>query len=532
MIRTRLTLWNTVVFAFALALIGVLIYVTTEYSIYKAVDDELVARAAGMQRMWKNGPGGPHHGPGNGDPDMGPRIGEIMRAGFGGPDGPPPGEGRVQIPYLYPRRGPMPFFPDGKGNHERDWLAALTQGMDTQQAQELRFFMRISNAHEIPLEKGPWSEEHGPGDKDRHEAFDRLGLAKALAGETGFTSTYVEGHHVRVYSFPRRIDGRVKLVGQVAASLGGADRSVHQLGITLLELIPLALIATSILGVWLTNRALQPVKEIAATAERLGAEHLSDRLPVRGKDEFALLSSQFNSMLDRIEGSFRRLGEAYEAQRRFIADASHELKTPLTTVKGRVGVALRGTHSPERYGEHLRAIGRAADSMSTIISDLLLLARSDEAKLSLRRSPNSVESLVVEAVMAATSAQPRPIEVDVPEELTVSADPPLFTRALLNLLSNAIRHTPSDRKVAVRACGDASRVRIEILDEGEGIPAEHLPLIFDRFHRVDPSRDRASGGTGLGLSIVRSIVEAHEGTISVESEVGRGTVFAIEMPAA
>src|SRR5262249_40861241 len=155
---------------------------------------------------------------------------------------------------------------------------------------------------------------------DHNVPFDQHALALVLTEGKTFTSTIYDGHHIRVASIARKEKGIVVEVAQFAANLDGVDSSVEKLRIILLGILPLALVVTSLLGVWLTNRALHPVREIAEAAERLEAEHLSDRLPVRGKDEFAILSSQFNSMLDRIEGSFQRLGTAYEAQRRFIAD--------------------------------------------------------------------------------------------------------------------------------------------------------------------------------------------------------------------
>lgn len=377
-----------------------------------------------------------------------------------------------------------------------------------------RFFSFSSGSH------GPW----------RDDPLDSVALSDSLSGRGGFSVKEVDGHRLRIYTKPIREDGRVVEALQLAANLDDVDAVVGRLGTILLASLPLALLATTLLGIWLTNRSLKPVLDISEAAEKIEAYNLSDRLPVTGKDEFAILSGRFNSMLDRIEGSFQSLGEAYEAQRRFVADASHELKTPLTTVKGRVGVALRGTHSPERYGEHLRAIGRAADTMSTIIQDLLLLARSDEAKMSLRRHEHVLIEVIKEAVGAATAANPRQVAIEVPEDLSVQIDGSLFTRAITNLVSNAIRHTPLEKAIAVRAQRTDGKVLIEVIDEGEGIPLEHLPHLFNRFHRVDSSRDRTSGGTGLGLSIVKSIVEAHGGTVSIQSEACVGTTVSVVIP--
>lgn len=500
MIRTRLTLWNAAVFAIALTLIGAVVYVTLRTGLYRSIDQELSRRGEFMKS-------GPFGGPGR-----------------HGPDGPPPDD----------RHGP-PDFDHGPSDHgpsdrhfedhgpRMNFLQLATE-LDPMEAKRVEFIFRLS----MPRNFGPDGSPRGPHDD---KPFDLAALRSGLTGRTEFTTLETEDHRIRVLTVPLRDKGRVVGVSQVAASLDDVDEILARLRTILLALLPLSLLATSLLGVWLTSRVLHPVLEIAEAAERIEATNLSGRLPVRGNDEFAILSRRFNSMLERIESAFQRLAQAYDAQRRFIADASHELKTPLTTVKGRVGVALAGSPSPERYAEHLRAIGRAADSMNAIIQDLLLLARADESQLRIRLTPYPLRRLALEAASAAVGGSPERIEIDVADDLTVAVDVALFTRALINVLGNAVRHTPAERRIVLRGRAEGGEVRIEVEDQGEGIPAEHLPLVFDRFHRVDASRDRSSGGTGLGLAIVRSIVEAHGGRISIASEVGRGTTVTIALPA-
>jgi signal transduction histidine kinase len=362
----------------------------------------------------------------------------------------------------------------------------------------------------------------GPQDKP----FDEASLKSSLAGNRQFTDVAMEGHRVRVLSLPLRRDGKVTGAAQFAAELDDVDLVVVRLRNTLLALLPLALVATGLLGVWLTTRALSPVKRIAMAAERIGESNLEERLPVEGNDEFAYLSGRFNNMIDRIAGAFSRLSAAYEAQRRFVADASHELKTPLTVIKGRVGLSSVGEQTPKRYAEHMAAINRAADNMSGIIQGLLFLAQADEHKLELRRSEQPVAPIVAEA---AAVAGDRVVEIEVPEGLRVDADASMLLRALTNLVSNAARYTAPEKRIGIRAFPEGGQVEIEVWDEGDGIPSEDLPLIFNRFHRVDSSRDKMSGGTGLGLAIVKSIVEAHGGTVTIESEVGVGTKATIRL---
>jgi signal transduction histidine kinase len=235
-------------------------------------------------------------------------------------------------------------------------------------------------------------------------------------------------------------------------------------------------------------------------------------------------------MLERLHGSFQRLESTLEAQRRFTADASHELKTPLTVIKTRVGVALRGRSEPDRLREHLVAIGETADGMNKIIQDLLLLASADEHDLQGRTEPVLVRTLVEETrgVVAAQSA----IEVrnDVPSDLKICVDRAMFGRVLLNLVSNAVRYSPLQTPVVVGGSVSASGVNLWVQDCGPGIAPEHLEHVFERFYRADDSRDRDSGGTGLGLAISKQIVEAHGGRIWLESTVGRGTTAHISLP--
>jgi heavy metal sensor kinase len=365
----------------------------------------------------------------------------------------------------------------------------------------------------------------------REQPFDERAMTLTLSGKRLYADATFMGHHLRVLSIPLKDGPRVVGGAQFASNLDDMDAAMARLRNVLLAMLPLSLAATWVLGIWLTRRSLRPVRAITETAERIEAASLSDRLPVHGNDEFAILSARFNSMLARIEASFRSLEDAYETQRRFVADASHELKTPLTTVKGRVGVASRGPQTVERYAEHMAAIGRAADSMSTIIQDLLLLASSDENRLTLHISSQNLRQIVQSAVAATPLGRRRPTRIEVPEDMTADVDPDLFARALGNLLSNAGRYTPGNKDVFVRAASTGAGVRIEVADEGEGISPEHLSRVFDRFYRVDPSRERGSGGTGLGLPIVRSIVEAHGGTVSIDSIAGKGTTVTILLPA-
>lgn len=468
MIRTRLTVWNTVVLAAVLTFLGLVAFVSTRASLYGAVDEDLNRRAQFLVLHWQD------------------------------------------FPKTAP---PEPAFPSRPGT-----------GIDPAQFRRIEFeaflmMPRISRPGEVIH-----SRERDP--------FDKAALQRSLNGQREMFDFLVDGRRVRVLSVPLKIGGKITGAAQFAASLENADIGVARLARVLLILLPLALLATSITGVWLTRRALRPVAEIASTASQIEATNLSGRLSVQGRDEFANLASVFNSMLERLESSFRTLEESYDTQRRFIADASHELKTPLTAIKTRLGVARRKEQTPERYAEHLQAIERSTNSMSSIVADLLLLARSDEGKLLGGSRTIPLESLAEESVSVVSDAHGREIERDIEAGLTVQGDESGISRVLTNLLDNAARYTPPSGHILLSAYRAGGHVIIKVKDAGIGIPPEDLPHVFDRFYRVAAARDRESGGTGLGLAIVRSIVRAHHGTVVVESELGRGTTFTIDLPSA
>jgi heavy metal sensor kinase len=389
--------------------------------------------------------------------------------------------------------------------------------LDPIEARRLEFSARVNRPRVFRINGSPMG---GPPDQ---QPFDPYALTTSFHGAVSVDTVNLDGHRLRVRSVPLTQDGHITATAQFATDLGEADSVVGRLRTTLLALVPAAFIVTSLLGIWLTGRALRPVRRIADTAETIQATDLSRRLPVDGNDEFAYLSKRFNGMLERIQASFT-------AQRQFVSDASHELKTPLTVIKGRSGLALSSGQTAERYQEHLRAIDKAADGMAAIVGDLLLLAQADENKLALDFRPILVSQLVAEA-LDGTSDKTR-FALDLREGLKVQADPLLARRALSNVIANAERHNDKGRPILISGHRDGDGIEIAVIDEGEGIPAEHLPNIFDRFHRVDPSRDKASGGTGLGLAIVKSIMEAHGGRVSLSSELGRGTQVRLWFPAA
>ena len=294
---------------------------------------------------------------------------------------------------------------------------------------------------------------------------------------------------------------------------------------------PLVLLLASAGGYWMSRRALEPVDQIARTAEEIGAQNLSERLPVRGSgDELDRLSATLNSMFARLEAAFRRITQ-------FTADASHELRTPVAIIRTTAEVTRSKPRSAEEYAKALDGILTESERTSRLIEDLMLLARADAGVDSMAREPiNLAECLRDACAEVQVLAEYKKICVEAGElkESTVSGDEQAIRRLFLILLDNAIKYTGSGGKVQVNlslgaAAGKRTAV-IEVRDTGIGIAAEDIPHIFERFYRAAKDRSRTTGGAGLGLSIARWITERHGGEIEAESTAGTGSTFRVRLP--
>lgn len=363
--------------------------------------------------------------------------------------------------------------------------------------------------------------------------FDPAGLRRAEAGEEVYATVHSAGGDVRVYSLPVLRDGAVIGVVQTGNSLTHVYAERARMTRTFLYLIPVVLLIAGLGGAFLTDRALRPVRRIAASASRMEAEDLSHRLPVIGDDEFAHLAETINGMLARLQTSFARQEQAFEQQRRFAADASHELRTPLTIIKANTSLSLSERRTAAEYEKTLRAVDAAADRMTRIVQDLLLLARADSGQQAYPLVPTPLAEVLFAAAAALPGAGNAPVKIEVPEPpLVVLGHSDSLTRLFSNLLENAARHTPADGKIMVTARQSGEQIAVEIADTGVGIAPEHLPHVTERFYRVEAARSRTQGGTGLGLSICRSIADAHGGTLAVSSMLGRGTTVCVSLQAA
>jgi two-component system heavy metal sensor histidine kinase CusS len=232
-------------------------------------------------------------------------------------------------------------------------------------------------------------------------------------------------------------------------------------------------------------------------------------------------------MLDRLQESFDRLS-------RFSADIAHELRTPLSTLRGEVEVALGKPRSPEEYRETLSSFLEEAGRLTRLIESLLFLARAEDPKMEIRRESVDVAGelrSIAEFYEAAAADRGVELSAAAADGLRVSLDRGLFQRAAGNLIDNALTHTPKGGRIRLGAGRDNGNVRIDVEDTGAGIAAEHLPRVFDRLYRADRSRSAATGGSGLGLAIVKSIAELHGGRAEIVSELGKGTRVSLLLPA-
>jgi signal transduction histidine kinase len=404
-----------------------------------------------------------------------------------------------------------------------------------------------------PPEPAPHRDRHGPhpdGSDDNHfhpheykkdgsslipqdmrPPWDADAVPRALRGESVLRTVTMDDEPIRVLTVPSFDYLGERGAVQNAYGLKEVYRAIAGIDTALLLLLPVGLLASGWVGAALTNRVLKRVHRMTQAAGRISANDLTARLPVTGDDEFSELAETFNGMLGRLNGAFEEQKRVLERLRRFTADASHELKTPLTIIKGETSLALSRAEGVAATRDALCEIDAAANTMSALVQDLLLLARSDGGQMGRNRIEMLVQEVLADAIRQTPKHQERNIVVDIaPEELSIVGNEGELARLFRNLLDNAVRYTRPRATITLTARAVAGRVRILVADTGIGIAPEHLPHLGERFYRVDESRTRPTGGTGLGLSICKSIAEAHGGTLTFASEVGKGTLVTVTLP--
>jgi heavy metal sensor kinase len=315
----------------------------------------------------------------------------------------------------------------------------------------------------------------------------------------------------------------------VGTSLEPTDEELESLRGILLYVVPLSLVVAGIGGWFLAARSLSPVVAMADRARQIGVQNLSERLPVvNAKDELGRLAGTFNELLSRLEGSLIQ-------QRQFMADASHELRTPITTARTAASVTLQQpSRSLDEYRESLMIIEQETVRLSRIVDDMFTLARADAGSYPVRSMPIYLDEVVDEVVralgvVAATRGVSIVVECVHPAPFTGDED--LIRRLIVNVVDNAVRYAPSHSAVRVALDRAGDQFAISVADEGPGIPEEIQPRIFERFYRVDQARG-GDGGAGLGLALARWIAQAHAGDIVLAASSRLGSTFVITLPAA
>lgn len=293
-------------------------------------------------------------------------------------------------------------------------------------------------------------------------------------------------------------------------------------------LAPIFLALAAVGGYWLSRRALAPVDQMTRAARSIGAQDLSQRLAVpRASDELQRLAATLNEMLARIETAFQRITQ-------FTADASHELRTPVSVMRTNAEIVLRKPRSEAEYREALSRILDESEKVSRMIEQLLLLARADSTGGLLPMTRNDVATAFDVACREArvlAEAKNLAFQESVPPTpLWVQGDTASLERLFMILLDNAVKYTAAGGRIDVHLGADDGFAVADIRDTGTGIAPEDISHVFDRFYRVDRARSRESGGTGLGLAIGRWIAEAHRGEIRVESTLGKGSTFQVRIP--
>jgi two-component system OmpR family sensor kinase len=492
-LRHRLQAWHTLILLLVVAGFGSTLYVEASRRWFDEIDGELLAAARVLEGVLRTQL-----------PVVPPPVGPAFR------DGPPQKKDHGPRP----PRGPGP---PGK---------------------------RLMPPHPPPFEPNALSLPHslmdrysGPGDEPYFVVRGPLGNV-LLADPPEFADEVPPdasvGRWFESHSRNRGILREVTLLGPAGTTilvgrpihheLAGLRRMALQLGLTGLGVF----LAGCAGGWWLSSRAVRPIFAMSETVSGINASSLSRRLDLEGVDiELGGLGALINTMLERLEGSF-------EQQVRFTADASHELRTPLAVILSQVELALSRPREGPAYRDSLEACGRAARRMKALVDDLLTLARADSGKLELRVEPIDLGG-IAECSVALLEPLAHERGVRIRREISpvpMDGDLERLGQVITNLVSNAIQYTQPGGEVVISARCQGGSALVTVEDTGVGIPENDLPLVFDRFHRVDSARSRGSGGSGLGLAICRSIVEAHGGAISVTSTLDRGSRFTVTIPLA
>ena len=316
----------------------------------------------------------------------------------------------------------------------------------------------------------------------------------------------------------------------VRALMPASEVGTYMSSVQLMALVflPLILFLSALGGYFIVRRSFRPAdRAVEAAGQIVTSNDLSKRIGLGdGDDEIHSMTKAFDAMLDRLEEAFRK-------EKQFTSDASHELRTPLSVIKAECEYASKHVEDPEKMRQVLSSIDRQAGRMTSLVSELLSLARADKGTLSPKYEDfclSELGEMVLDSFEEEAENKGLKLIAKCEDGLCVQADQGMLTRVMINLISNAVQYTDQWGWVMLRTERDGDWALISVEDNGIGIGKEHLERIWDRFFQVDPSRSSSSSGAGLGLPIVKAIIEAHKGSVSVESQPGKGSTFTVRIP--
>ncbi len=404
-----------------------------------------------------------------------------------------------------------------------DWDALREEvELETAARRYEHFYIRLLDEHNRPLLTTPGMTDQLDVNQLAQQTRNRPDHPIAIFGKHG-QAFRVASATASVGTPPTQTD-----TIQIAIDLSEENGLLARFRIWFWGILIGALAVCPVAGFQIARRGTRPLAEMAATTRRITSNNLRERISTEGyPSELASLAATFNKMLDRLEDSFERIS-------RFSGDIAHDLRTPVNNIRGEAEVALARARTIDEYRDVLESCLEEGVRLSELISNLLFLARTESPFTHLSRERVDVSALLAslqEYYEASAAEGGISLTTKVESSVVAELDRSMLQRAVGNLISNAVTHTPPGGSVVLATRVDNSAVCIEVNDTGIGIPPEALPRVFDRFFRVDTSRSQASGGTGLGLSIVQGIMLLHGGRVDIASRVGEGTRVTLRLPA-
>jgi heavy metal sensor kinase len=374
----------------------------------------------------------------------------------------------------------------------------------------------------------PAGRRRTTADQNRRLLLTRQALENASQGFATFETVELPDQHpIRVLTKPVILEGRVVNLVQAGMSLERTYRTGQRFLLILAAMLPVGLALAGGGGWLLARRSLKPVLLMTQAAQRISAYHLSERLEETGSgDELDQLARTLNE-------SFQRLDDSFNQMRQFSADASHELQTPLTVLKGELEVALRSPRSNEEYKGTMASALEEVDRLAKLVEGLLFLARAESGVLRIDRQSvdlTKIVQLVCDELAQLADKEGVDVRCKSKDPVTLFGDPILLRQLVRNLIQNGLKYTPAGGKVEISVHRDGQFATLAVSDNGEGVSEEDQERIFQRFFRATRSRSDHGGGAGLGLSIVKSIADAHRGEVEIDSHSGQGSTFTVRLP--